>query len=91
MRRHPLSDDGANSLMLQAWEEGVISHRLLPQVIHAYRQPQVAAFTERTAWSLFNAFTGALKTRLGNPAVHASLTIKLQGLIDRASTVASLN
>jgi hypothetical protein len=51
----------------------------------------VAAFRERTAWSLFNAFTGALKRRLSNPAVHASLTIKLQSLIDSASTIVSLN
>ena len=91
MRRCPLSDDLANSLMLQAWEEGIVSHRLLPQVIDSYRHPQVAAFQERTAWSLFNAFTGALKSRLSNPAAHASLTIKLQGLIDSASTIVSLN
>jgi hypothetical protein len=30
-----------------------------------------------------------LKARLGNPAVHASLTIKLQSLIDRAATLVS--
>jgi hypothetical protein len=89
MRRYPLSHDLANSLMLQAWEEGIVSHRLLPQVIHAYRQPGIADFEDRTAWSLFNAFTGALKSRLRNPAIHASLTIKLQSLIDSASTVFS--
>jgi hypothetical protein len=81
MRHCPLSDDLANSLMLQAWEEGIVSHRLLPQVICAYRQPQVADFLARTTWSLFNAFTGVLKARLNNPAVHASLTIKLQQLL----------
>jgi hypothetical protein len=91
MRRCPLSDDLANSLMLQAWEEGIVSHRLLPQVIHAYRRPDVAAFQDRTAWSLFNAFTGALKRRLNNPSVHASLTIRLQDLLDSASTIVSLN
>jgi hypothetical protein len=85
MRRFPLSDDRANSLMLQAWEEGIVSHRLLPEVIQAYRQPSVPDFQERTGWSLFNAFTGALKCRLGNPAVHASLTIKLQSLIDQTA------
>src|SRR5262245_34360921 len=35
MRRYPLSDDHANSLMLKAWEEDIVSHRLLPQVIQA--------------------------------------------------------
>ena len=82
----PLTDDVANSLMLQAWEERIVNHLLLRQVIHAYREPKVAAFEKRTAWSLFNAFTGALKSRLNNPSAHASLTIKLQGLIDSAST-----
>jgi hypothetical protein len=91
MRRCPLSDDLANSLMLQAWEEEIVSHRLLPQVIEGYRRPEVAAFQERTAWSHFNAFTGALKHRLSNPAIHAALTIKLQSLIDSASTIVSLN
>ena len=91
MRSCPLASDLANSLMLQAWEEGIVSHRLLPQVIHAYRQPQVTTSQERTAWSLFNAFTAALKARLGNPAAHAALTIKLQRLIDGASTAAPWN
>jgi hypothetical protein len=85
MRRHPLSDDRASSLMLQAWEERIVSHLLLAQVLRAYRHPQVSDFEERTAWSLFNAFTGALKARLTNPAQHASLTIKLQSLIDGAT------
>jgi hypothetical protein len=82
MRHCPLTDDRANSLMLQAWEQGIVSHRLLPQVVAAYRRPSVNAFRERNAWSLFNAFTGALKSRLSNPAAHAALTIKLQSLID---------
>ncbi|HEY7327860.1 MAG TPA: DUF932 domain-containing protein [Gemmataceae bacterium] len=90
MRRYPLTDDHANSLMLQAWEEGIISHRLLPKVIHAYREPGLDEFLDRTAWSLFNAFTGVLMVRLSNPAVHASLTIKLQELIGSASTIVPL-
>lgn len=88
---YPLSDDLANSLLLQAWEEGIVSHRLLPQVIHTYRQPALEEFGARTAWSLFNAFTAVLKARLPQPQVHAALTIKLQSLMDAAATVVTLN
>lgn len=48
--------------------------RFLPDVSHAYFQPDLAEFAPRTAWSLHNAFTGAAKempitTRM--PAIQA--------------------
>lgn len=74
----------ADSLMLRAYEAGLLSHRVLPQVIHAWRQPEHDQFAPRTVWSLLNAFTSALSGRQkSNPQQFAALTIRLQDLLDR--------
>jgi Domain of unknown function (DUF932) len=82
LRRYDLSEDQANSYLLQAAERGVVGWRLLPKVIEQYRHPQHREFEPRTAWSLFNAFTGILKDRQrAQPARAAAETIKLQQLL----------
>ena len=83
MQHDELTDDRANSLMLQAFEGDVVTSRLLPKVISEWRKPSHDEFQPRTTWSLLNAFTEALKAKLTVPAVHAALTIKLQGLLCR--------
>lgn len=85
---HELSADQANSLILQAFEHGVVSYRTLPKVIQEYRTPRHQEFEPRTAWSLLNAFTEILKVRQSNPAMFASLTIRLQGLLDPVAPLA---
>ncbi len=85
-----LSEDAANSYLLQAAEKGVIGWRLLPQVIQEWREPKHEAFQPRTAWSLFNAFTEALKERqMVQPARAATETIGLQRLLlgQKAETI----
>ena len=79
-----LSDVRADSVMLRAYENGVVSHRLLPRVIREWRRPSFSEFANRTAWSLLNAFTTALGGRLRtNPQQFAALTVRLQDLLDR--------
>jgi hypothetical protein len=79
-----LPDVRADSVMLRAYEHGVVSHRLLPQVIKEWRTPSFEEFSERTAWSLLNAFTTSLGGRLKtNPQQFAALTIRLQDLLDK--------
>lgn len=79
----PLSDERAESFMLRAFERGVVSHRLLPEVIREYRNPSFEEFQERTLWSLFNAFTTVLgSVQKTNPQRFAAATMQLQGLID---------
>jgi hypothetical protein len=63
LRSTELTPDRANSLILRAYEEGIIGARLLPVVIQQWRQPNHPEFRERTAWSLLNAFTEVLKDR----------------------------
>jgi hypothetical protein len=78
-----LDESDAAACLLHAFEQGVLSTRTLPEAIKEWRQPALEDFAPRTAWSLFNAMTSALKQRQGNPAEFASLTMKLYGLLDR--------
>ena len=82
LRTTELSADRANSLILQAFEGGIIGARLLPDVVQQWRQPKHPEFQERTAWSLLNAFTEVLKDRQQRqPSRAAHETITLQKLI----------
>ncbi len=82
LRHHVLSEDAANSYLLQAAERGVVGWRLLPKVIEEWRNPQHEEFRPRTAWSMFNSFTEVLKERQrAHPAAAASETIRLQRLL----------
>lgn len=57
MQHSTLTDEMAESMMLRAFERGVISPRELPRVIKEWREPTFDEFQPRTAWSLFNAGT----------------------------------
>lgn len=77
-----LSEDRANSLILQAYEQGIIGARLLPELISEWRHPVTPEFRDRTAWSLLNAFTEVLKDRQEKQPLQAAYqTINLQKLI----------
>ena len=85
LRTTELSADRANSLILQAFEGGILGARPLPDVIQQWRQPKHPEFQERTAWSLLNAFTEVLKDRQQRqPSRAAHETITLQKLIGGA-------
>lgn len=82
MQTAALSDDQANSLMLQAAEKEIVGWRALPKVIDQWREPRFDEFRDRTSWSLFNAFTQVLKDRQQTqPARAAHETIRLQKLL----------
>ena len=75
----------AEALMLRSFERGIVSHRLLPRVIHAWREPAHEEFAPRTLWSLEQCFTGILaEVRNSNPQRFSSLTIRLQDLLLQA-------
>lgn len=86
-----LSDTRAESMMLQSFERGIVSHRVLPQIIREWRTPSFDEFSPRTVWSLLNAFTTALSDRLlSNPQEYASLTIRLQNLLSKATELPAI-
>jgi hypothetical protein len=84
LRSLELGDRQADSILLRAFEQGVVSNRLLPTVIKEWRNPSFEDFKERTAWSLLNSFTTAMGGRMQtNPQQFAGLTMRLHELFDR--------
>jgi hypothetical protein len=82
MRSSQLAGSDADSLILQAYESGIISLRTLPEVLRAWRKPPFAEFEERNLWTLLNAFTGVIKSRAtSNPQQFALQTIRLNALL----------
>ena len=58
-----LSDQTAESVVLRAWEKGIVGTRLLRTLLEEWRQPSFDDFKDRTAWSLLAAFTHVVKAR----------------------------
>ena len=82
MQRFELSEVHADSLLLRAFETGIVSVRWLADVIRAWRNPPHEEFSDRTLWSLLNAFTGVLNNRrVSNPQQFALQTIRLNALL----------
>jgi hypothetical protein len=83
LQQWELSEEMANSRILQSYERGVIGTRLLPLVIDEWRQPTFEDYRARTGWSLWNCFTAVLgRTRqAAHPAQAAASTIRLQELL----------
>ena len=75
-----VNDGAAHDLIIRATDAGVCSNRLIPSVLHEWREPVHDGFEERNIWSLFNAFTAALKE--GSLAELPKRTEALHGLLD---------
>jgi hypothetical protein len=76
-----VDDCTAHDLIIRSTDVGVCSNRLIPEVLQEWRKPRHEAFEERTVWSLFNAFTEALKIT-GNLHELPKRTQALHGLLD---------
>ena len=78
-----LKSDLADALILRAYEKGIISILDLAHVLKEWRQPSFDEFSDRTVWSLFNAFTTALGQRaLKQPQAFAVQTMRLNSLLE---------
>jgi hypothetical protein len=56
-----ITDTAAHNLIIRPCDVGVCSLRIIPPVLHEWREPRHVAFEGRSARSLFNAFTESLK------------------------------
>lgn len=83
MQARQLSNDTANSLLLQAYERKIIGLRLLPLVVEEWRRPSRPEYEPRTAYSLFNCFTEVLGRERQSrfPAESALATMRLSKLL----------
>jgi hypothetical protein len=84
VRQAPLTDDAAKLIIYQAFVEGALEvpRHLAPAVHQNYFRPKHEEFEARTAWSLSNAFTSALKELDAVPQFRA--TAKLGPFLERA-------
>lgn len=77
-----LTEDQADAIILRSLERGILGVRDLDRVIRHWRTPEHEEFMPRTAWSLLNAFTSALKDRADkHPAQYATQTMRINALI----------
>ena len=67
-------------VIIRATDVNVCSNRLIPEVLHEWREPRHEVFEQRNVWSLFNAFTEFLK--VGNLANLHKRTEALHSLLD---------
>ena len=74
-----IGDTRAHDLIIRACDVGVCSNRLIPAILHEWREPRHREFGDRNVWSLFNAFTESLK---GNLPELPKRTEALHGLLD---------
>ena len=74
-----LDDRIAHDLVIRACDVGVVPNRGIPDVLQEWRHPRHDEFELRNVWSLFNAFTEALK---GNLIELPRRTEALHGLLD---------
>jgi len=81
MRTRRLTDDEANSIILQAGEK-VVGWRAVPKILQEWREPAYEEFRPRTAFSMLNCMTEVLKSRFEkHPNRAAYETIELQQLL----------
>lgn len=63
LEKQPLREDRAESVILQAWDKGIVGTRLLRPLLNEWRSPSFEEFQPRTAWSMLSAYTHIAKDR----------------------------
>ena len=67
--------------MVEAIRASVLPASRLPKVLEAWEEPKHEEFKPRTAWSLFNAFTGVQKG--ASPRAQMEGSLRLSSLFRR--------
>ena len=65
LQSQSLTDTTAESIVLRAWEQGLVGTRLLRPLLDEWRHPSFEEFStgHRTLWSMLAAFTHIAKER----------------------------
>jgi len=79
-RETALGDREVHDLVIRALDSRAITTTQVPAVLQEWRHPEHAAFRDRTAWSLFNAFTHVVGS--GTVWTVAKRTQVLHGVLD---------
>jgi len=79
-RATPVADRDAHDLMIRALDARAVTMAQVPEVLRHWRRPEHPEFRDRSAWSLFNAFTSAVGA--GSVWLVARRTQVLHGVFD---------
>ena len=86
-----VSNMQAESVILRAFEKGIVPAQLLGDIIREWRSPSFPEFNPRTLWSLASAFTTVLGRegkQVRNPNQYCLTTMKLNSLITPVAVAA---
>ncbi len=81
MQARELAPADTHHLMVEAVRARVLPASKLPKVIEAWDAPTFPEFEPRTAWSLYNAFSGAIRSR--SPRSQMEDTLRLTNVFRR--------
>ena len=63
LQAQPLTEQRAESIVLRAWDKGIVGTRMLRPLLNEWRLPSYEDFESRTAWSMLSAYTHVAKDR----------------------------
>jgi hypothetical protein len=63
LQAQPLTEQQAESIVLRAWDKGIVGTRMLRPLLNEWRSPSYEDFESRTAWSMLSAYTHVAKDR----------------------------
>lgn len=87
MQNVKIDDRNAESLILRASvDKGIVPLANVKHVLREWREPAHVEFSDRSVWSLLNAFTEVMKEmQVKNPNELARRTMRLQAMLLQAS------
>lgn len=80
-KQERLDDPRVHDFLIRSVDEGVMANSYIAHVLSEWREPRYEEFEDRTAWSLFNAYTQVFKNT--NPMDLSGRTTRLHSLMDR--------
>tara|TARA_R110002072_G_scaffold48207_1_gene131757 strand:- start:5084 stop:5803 length:720 start_codon:yes stop_codon:yes gene_type:complete len=81
-----LDKDVADSIIMEAYRQGVINVQRIADVYNEWANPTHEEFAERTAWSMFNAFTHVMASKVvGNPGSTRVLHAVVDGACEQVA------
>lgn len=86
-RQTPVADPDAHDLVIRALDAQAITTIQVPEILRQWRKPRFPQFADRTAWSLFNAFTAVVGA--GSVWTVAKRSQLLHGVFDAHCHLAS--
>lgn len=87
-KSHQLTDAEVHDIVIRSVDARAMATSYIPKVLDCWRNPRHDDFRDRTAWSLWNAYTEVFKAV--NPLTLTGRTMGLHGLFDMLTGVGAI-